>query len=121
MYKWSKPLSLNPLWAYLKTYHGFSAVSQPSAGLSSYRDTAMKPVNCGCGVHTVPVAGAVSGVTVAVLENHTRGIPVKYPKLECVFFYAIGLPLCTYVVNPTEKRGILGSGLGTAFLRTMSL
>jgi hypothetical protein len=79
MYKWSKPLSLNPLWAYLKTYHGFSAVSQPSAGLSSYRDTAMKPVNCGCGVHTVPVAGAVSGVTVAVLENHTRGIPVKYP------------------------------------------
>jgi hypothetical protein len=28
---------------------------------------------------TKGVTGAVSGVTVAVLENHTWGIPVKYP------------------------------------------
>jgi hypothetical protein len=82
MYKWLKPLSLNPLWVYLKTYHSFSVVSQPSAGLSSYRNTAMKPVNCGCGVHTVPVVGAVSWVTGAVSENHTPGIPVKYPTVQ---------------------------------------
>jgi hypothetical protein len=44
----------------------------------------MKPVNCGCGVHTVPVAGAVSGVTGAVLENHTPGIPVKYPTTDAL-------------------------------------
>ena len=40
----------------------------------------MKPVVCGCGVHTVPVAGAVSGVTGAVLKTPTRGLPVAFPS-----------------------------------------
>jgi hypothetical protein len=40
----------------------------------------MKPVVCGCGVRTVPVAGAVSGVTGAVLKTPTRGLPVVNPS-----------------------------------------
>ena len=83
MYKWVKQLSLNPLTLRLKIYRGFSAVSRPLKGFSSHRGTVMKPVRCGCGVHTVPVAGAVSRVAGAVSEVPTRGLPVEFPR-SCV-------------------------------------
>jgi hypothetical protein len=37
-------------------------------------------VRNGCDVHTVPVAGAVSGVMGAVSEILTRGLPVTNPS-----------------------------------------
>ena len=52
------------------------AVYVPLAG---YRHTARKPVGYGCGVHTVPVVGAVSRVTGAVSEVPTWGLPVMFP------------------------------------------